>query len=274
MSKFVKGSYVTIEEAQSAIDNLISQGYSERDISLVANESVRESVSSKTDVKLSADYDTTSTGTNNDDDKSMWEKVKGAFTVDDYNESTYNEPNYNADEDIIYAYRDDIANGNILILVEGEPDVNSMNPDTTRAADARNKDINGKEKINLQEERLDVETNEVQTGEVSIKKNVTEETKTVEVPVKHEEVTINKRPVTGGKGTGETLDDDEEISIPITEEQIEVKKSPVVTDEVVIDKETKEETKEVQDTVRKEDIDVDTDGDVSVNSDDDVNSRS
>lgn len=301
MSKFVEGSYVTIEEAQRAIHNLISQGYSEHDITLVANQSVRETMTTDTDVNVTTDYDTSTTTTDTDagtEDKSMWEKIKGAFTVDEYDETAQDAPDYNRDEDVLYAYKGDIATGNIVVLVDGEPDMNRVSPDVTDTTNptvvppitdpsplhgvdatpiveedltARDADLTDEEKITLQEERLDVDTHEVQTGEVNVKKNVTEEVKTVEVPVKHEEITVEKRPVADKEGTGETLGMEEEISIPITEEQIEVKKRPVVTDEVVINKETKEETKEVKDTVRKEDIDVDADGDVSVNKDDDLN---
>ena len=37
MSKFVEGSYLSIEEAQKAIDVRVSQGYSENDITVETN---------------------------------------------------------------------------------------------------------------------------------------------------------------------------------------------------------------------------------------------
>ncbi|MER2109358.1 MAG: YsnF/AvaK domain-containing protein [Desemzia incerta] len=342
MSKFVEGSYLSIEEAQKAIDVLVSQGYSENDITLVTNQSVKDSLSLDTDVEVTTDYDETSNGDTGNDDKSMWDKIKDVFTVDSYDESSYDSPDYNRDEDVLYNYKEDIDNGNIVVLVEDNPNIDRSTVDTNYTEgdtldtsnpgavppivdptpvpgegisplpgedivdptpapradepidpapglgtdDTLNNDMDNtidpvpttdnsvtdEERISLQEERLDVDTNEVQTGEVHVKKNVTEETKTVEVPVQHEEVTIEKRPVTGNEPADGTIGD-EEISIPITEEQIEVTKRPVVTDEVVINKETKEETKEVSETVRKEDLDVDTQGDVTVDNDDDLTNR-
>ncbi|MBM6615938.1 YsnF/AvaK domain-containing protein [Desemzia sp. RIT804] len=325
MSKFVEGSYLSIEEAQKAIDVLVSQGYAERDITLVTNSSVKDSISLNTDVEVTTDY---SEASDTEDDRSMWDKIKDVFTVDTYDETSYDSPDYNRDEDVLYNYKDDIDNGNIIVLVEDDPNIDRSNVDVTDAdtldtssptavppvvdptplpgegimpdpnlvpddnvvadpgavpevdpsveedplldTDTENRSMDDEERIKLQEERLDVDTNEVQTGEVNIKKNITEETKTVEVPVQHEEVTIERRPVTDNEPTDGTLGDEEEITIPIKEEQIEVTKRPVVTDEVVVNKETKEETKEVSETVRKEDLDVDTQGDVTVENDDDL----
>lgn len=314
MSKFVEGSYLSIEEAQKAIDVLVSQGYAEKDITLVTNPSVKDSISLNTDVEVTTDY----ADAEDSDDRSMWDKIKDAFTVDTYDETSYDSPDYNKDEDVLYNYKDDIDNGNIIVLVEDDPNIDRNKVNTTDAdtldtssptavppvidptplpgegimpdpaltpgdhvvadpepvpeidPDLTDHSVDDADKITLQEEKLDVDTNEVQTGEVNIKKNVTEETKTVEVPVKHEEVTIEKRPITGNETADGVLGDEEEITIPITEEQIEVTKRPVVTDEVVVNKETKEETKEVSETVRKEDLDVDTQGDVTVENDDDL----
>lgn len=305
MSKFVEGSYVSIEDAQRAINNLISQGYSKKDITLVANESVEDSVTTETDVDVSSNYDA---ATDSDDDRSMWQKIKDAFTVDTYDQTASDDPSYRQDEGLLHDYKDDIAKGNIIVLVDGEVDeMNATSPNaaapvidptgttvtpptplndesvgattepvpepTDRPVEPTEKTMDDSERISLQEERLNVDTNEVKSGEVNIKKKVTEETQTVDVPVKHEEVTIEKRPVAGKEGTETTLGDEEEIKIPITEEQVEVTKKPVVTDEIVVNKETKEDVESVSDTVRKEDIDVDTEGDVSVNEDEDIDRR-
>lgn len=312
MSKFVEGSYATSEEAQNAINQLISQGYSKGDITLVANESVEDTVAPETDVNVSTDYEVTG-DTDAGDDRSMWQKIKDAFTVNTYDDSAYTDPDYRQEDDILYDYREDIANGNIIVLVDDNatrdnmtdtgadlnataPVVDPMDTTTTtpptppvvdepvpevdpnlvtkdKSVDSKDMMDEDSEKIALQEERLNVDTNEVKTGEVNVKKKVTEETQTVDVPVEHEEVTIEKRPVTGEEGTSETLGDEEEIRIPIKEEQVEVTKKPVVTDEIIINKEKKQETKHVSDTVRKEDIDVDTEGNVNVNEEDDLDRR-
>ncbi|WP_158555870.1 YsnF/AvaK domain-containing protein [Peribacillus glennii] len=117
--------------------------------------------------------------------------------------------------------------------------------------------------LRLREEQLEIDKQEVQSGEVVINKEVNEEQRTVNVPVEHEEVYVERRPVKDGtmnaKDAG-PITDGETIRIPVVEEQVEVTKRPVVTDEVVIGKRTVQETQHVQDTVKKEEIKLDKDG--------------
>ncbi|MEG0475095.1 MAG: YsnF/AvaK domain-containing protein [Carnobacterium sp.] len=320
MSKFVKGSYTSVSEAESAIDGLVAEGYSKTDITLVTNKDMSSSVENE-GVDVKTDTDT------NREDESFWEKIKNVFTVKDYDES----------DDVLAGYQDDIAKGNIVLLVDGDenrentldmdndttmtPPIAGVNepvgttdfvnpamgadsslgvnpslnaaagtmgtddtplPDDTdlEAADltaAPLTDVEDhaghtnedKEKIRLQKEKLDVHTNEVQTGEVHVDKKVTEETQTVDVPVKHDEITVERHPVAEGEtAAGEADLKDESFTIPVKEEQIEVHKRPVVTEEVEIEKETKENMKQVSETVRKEDLDIHTDGDVEIEDND------
>ncbi|PLT28767.1 YsnF/AvaK domain-containing protein [Peribacillus deserti] len=126
--------------------------------------------------------------------------------------------------------------------------------------------------LRLREEQLDVSKREVQTGEVEVNKEVYEERETVDVPVKHEEVYVERRPVNEeGASFDSTIDGNETIKVPIVEEQIEVTKKPVVTDEIVIGKRTVEETKQVSETVKKEDATLDTTGSTKVEGDHNFN---
>ena len=123
------------------------------------------------------------------------------------------------------------------------------------------------EKIRLKEERLNVDKQNVKTGEVDIHKRTVEETRTIDVPVEREEVVIDRKPVKDGEvpaGDFDTDNDTDEIRIPIREEQVEVTKKPVVTEEVDIHKEKKHDTKHVSEEVRREELDVDTEGNVEV----------
>jgi len=114
-------------------------------------------------------------------------------------------------------------------------------------------------RIPLIEERLDV-TKKVNTGEVTIAKEPVTETKTVEVPVTHVEVRIERRPATTDAAntsltSGETqrpVESRSEVKIPVTKEEVEVTKRPYVKEEVVVTKEPVTETKTVTDTVRSE----------------------
>lgn len=112
------------------------------------------------------------------------------------------------------------------------------------------------------EEDLEAQAVARQAGEVTVRKDVVEETQTIEVPVRHEEVRVERRPVTdataaideaGATAFRETA---EEIRVPVMEEEVEVRKVARPVEEVVVSKDTREETRQVSDTVRKERFDI------------------
>ena len=110
-------------------------------------------------------------------------------------------------------------------------------------------------RIPVIEERLNV-SKRVSTDEATIRKTPVTETKTVEVPVTHEEVSIERRPASG-KGTADRpVDRETEIKVPVSSEEVEVTKEPYVKEEVSIKKVPVTETRTVSDTVRGERVDV------------------
>lgn len=115
------------------------------------------------------------------------------------------------------------------------------------------------DKLQLHEEQLSVDKNRVKTGEVQIHKEIVEEQKTINVPVTHEEVVIERRAVQDG-ATDQTIGKDETIRIPVSEEKVEVNKNAVVTGEIEVHKRDVQETQQVQDTVRKEEARVERSG--------------
>ena len=78
----------------------------------------------------------------------------------------------------------------------------------------------------------------------------------IEVPTRHEEVTVERVPLSEGTAT-ETQIGDDEVSIPVTEEEVVVEKRPVAKEEVRIRKDVVEDTEVVEEDVRREEIDVD-----------------
>jgi uncharacterized protein (TIGR02271 family) len=116
--------------------------------------------------------------------------------------------------------------------------------------------------MQLREERLKVDKTPVETGEVRVGKRVVTEHKTIDVPVEREEVVIERRPASGRAARGDIAD--EEIIIPIREDKVTVSKQAVVTEEVSVGKRKVQETKHVAETVRKEELDVNEEGDVKV----------
>ncbi|MNC32606.1 Stress response protein YsnF [compost metagenome] len=119
-------------------------------------------------------------------------------------------------------------------------------------------------KLRLREEQLDVSKNKVQTGEVNVHKEIVEEQKTINVPVSHEEIVIERRAV-NRDSTAEPIGADETIRIPVSEEQVEVNKNTVVTGEVDVHKREIQETEQVKDTIKREEARVDKTGNVKVN---------
>lgn len=118
-----------------------------------------------------------------------------------------------------------------------------------------------KDALRLHREVLKADKEVVEAGEVTVRTEVVEETKTLEVPVKREEVVITRHPVEGGRiETGGIEASEEEIRIPIRQEEVHVSKNTVVTEEVEIGKREVQETQTVSETLRHEEAHIDTTG--------------
>ncbi len=122
-------------------------------------------------------------------------------------------------------------------------------------------DHTDEETLRLHEERLRVEKEQVKTGEVNVGKHVVEEERSVDVPVEHEEVYVERRPVNekSTDGTDKGFNENENINIPLSEERVNVTKKDVISEEIVVGKRKVEDTETVRDTVRHEEADIDED---------------
>ncbi|MCP2033840.1 uncharacterized protein (TIGR02271 family) [Planomicrobium sp. HSC-17F08] len=123
------------------------------------------------------------------------------------------------------------------------------------------------ERLRLHEERLQVNKDRVQTGEVNVGKRVVEDNQTIEVPVEREEVYVERRPVNeevdGDSNIGrDAYQEGDNIHIPLTEERVNVSKTDVVSEEIVVGKRKVQDTEVVNETVRKEEADIDDDSDL------------
>jgi uncharacterized protein (TIGR02271 family) len=107
--------------------------------------------------------------------------------------------------------------------------------------------------VPLMEERLDI-SKRIEEDTATITKKPITETKTVEVPVTHEEISIERRKPSGEQTYAEQnpVTSQEEIEIPIKREEIDVNKRPYVKEEVVVKKKPVTETKEVTEEVTSE----------------------
>ena len=124
--------------------------------------------------------------------------------------------------------------------------------------------------LHLRAERLNVGKQTVQSGEVQLHKEVVEEQQAIDVPVKHEEVFIQRRTIDDGRLSDTPIGQDETIRVPVSEEQVNVTKTAVETGEVAIGKRTVQENQRVTDTVRHEEARLDTTGNPLVHTDDDT----
>lgn len=294
-NRTVVGKYDTRDEALEVVRKLKDAGYQKENIILYANEDVTQTQSDYEAVNIEAgtDRDTVSSRETSEDDQSLWEQIKNAFSSDTYDhDERRRDDNYNQEDDLLYPYRDDIKSGKVVVVLDGYKgeDLNKYNsaadvggtdrgtPKTTpvtstdtsvREDDVSNRTDSTDKNIQLKEEQLDVDTNEVKTGDVNVRKEVVKDTETVEVPVEREEVVVERKSVDDkNRPATDDFDEDDSIHIPVKEEQIEVTKKPVVKEEVEVRKETHTDTKKVSEEVRHEELNVDTDGDVRVDDND------
>jgi uncharacterized protein (TIGR02271 family) len=105
--------------------------------------------------------------------------------------------------------------------------------------------------VSVIEERLNV-SKKVSTTQFTITKEPDVQKKTVEVPITHEELVIEKRAPKDSSPIPSPVTSKTEIKVPLYREEVEVTKEPYVKEEVVVKKKPVTETRTVSDTVTKE----------------------
>lgn len=106
------------------------------------------------------------------------------------------------------------------------------------------------------EEVLDTHKHVESAGEARVRKEVTTETEHLEVPVKREELVVERRPL-HGEATGPIGDSHEEERITLKEEKVDVNKRAVAKEAVSVGKRTVTGTQTVDADLKKEHIVVD-----------------
>jgi uncharacterized protein (TIGR02271 family) len=119
--------------------------------------------------------------------------------------------------------------------------------------------ITEEERLRLHEERLSIDKERVQTGEVNVGKHVVEENRTVEIPVEREEVYVERRPVDEETAGGEAFEENDTIHVPVSEERVNISKKDMVSEEIIVGKRKVQDTEQVNETVRREVADIDED---------------
>jgi uncharacterized protein (TIGR02271 family) len=118
-------------------------------------------------------------------------------------------------------------------------------------------DLDDEDELRVQrtEEELAAGTREREAGALNVRKRVRTDRESIEVPTRHEEVTVERVPVEG-EATEAAIGNDE-VSIPVTEEEVVVEKRPVAKEEIRIRKDVVEDTVVVEEDVRREEVDID-----------------
>ncbi|GAA3806455.1 DUF2382 domain-containing protein [Amycolatopsis tucumanensis] len=114
------------------------------------------------------------------------------------------------------------------------------------------------ESMTRSEERLNVGTERVETGRVKLRKYTVTEEQQVKVPVTHEEVRLEREPITDGDRTGARISDEEQ-EITLHEERPKVEKETVPVEKVRLAKETVRDEQTVSGQVRKERVEMEDD---------------
>lgn len=111
-------------------------------------------------------------------------------------------------------------------------------------------------RMTVSREELVVGKRQVQAGEATLRKTVETEHVRETVPLMHEEVTIERHPVSGAAGVNATIGQDAEIRVPLMAEEAVADKRVVGQEEVVLRKHQVEENRTVEADLRRERIDV------------------
>ncbi|MHA0044073.1 PRC and DUF2382 domain-containing protein [Deinococcus sp. PEB2-63] len=126
------------------------------------------------------------------------------------------------------------------------------------------------QRLQLLEERLQVNKDRYVAGQVEIGKHVETRTENVTVGLEREELVIERRPVSEARPVAGSVtlgEGTETVRVDLEAERADVSKQAYVTEEVEIGKRTVTEQQTVTETVGREVLDVNQSGQVKVNGD-------
>lgn len=274
----VAGLFTDESHAEQALNDLKAAGFTDQDVGVAMGGSPGEEMSGSLGQGMSADEAARETH------PGLWQKIKGLFGGRTHyangEELTGTFESLGVPSAEARYFEDALPRGGVVVTVECSGDRareaeailarNGADLGAT-AADYQPTSRSGADRPNrvrLLGEVLRVYKERVARGEVTVHKEVVTSQQTLQVPVTREEVVIERHPIEArDAGTGASVGESKEIRIPVSEEQVRVEKKPVVTGEVTIEKRPIEETKNVSDSVRHEELKVDREGDVDVKDD-------
>ncbi|MGF7532358.1 YsnF/AvaK domain-containing protein [Bacillus mexicanus] len=273
--KNIVGVYETPQETIAAIEGLLTKGYDSDDISVVTSRRDTDYLESRTGTEVNQAVDAHESGS-----ESFIDKLKDYFTMDDTAEHSKTLSDLDIKAGEIDKYQEDLDDGKLLVAVDTDADVNAPIDNGSALSGGfsstnETTDYTAKEEktMPLREEQLKVDKEDIQTGEVEIGKEVKTEQRDMDIPVRHDEIYVERRPVDENRADASPVNDSETVRVPIVEEKLEVTKKPVVTDEVVVGKRTVEENEHISETVKKEEPRLHKEGKADGLDDDPLNNK-
>lgn len=113
------------------------------------------------------------------------------------------------------------------------------------------------QRMQLYGEVLRVHRDRIQNGEVRLRKETVTDTKNLNVPVSHDELVVERRPVTEERpAPGAAIGQKQEMRVPLSEERVSVEKQPVVREEVEAGKREVTNVESRDEKVRREELKV------------------
>jgi uncharacterized protein (TIGR02271 family) len=196
-----------------------------------------------------------------------WEAVSStddegkAITVATDKATTKNGPTFDDDRDITPEFENEVYSYYGLQRSSSTEESGAYESyyaeETTQTAGMADRtDLADEDELRVQrtEEELAAGTREREAGQLKVRKRVRTDREHIEVPTRHEEVSVERVPVEGEATEAEIGED--EVVVPVTEEEVVVGKRPVVKEEVRIRKDVVEDTETVEEDVRREEIEV------------------
>lgn len=111
----VIGSFKTEDEAIRQVKDLLNHGYAKEDITIFTNPDLGDKLNNPEDVEV-AEPDINGNDEDGKNEQTFWQSLKEAFKVRD--EEFYNQPNYTAEDDLLHDYREELAAGHIVVVVD------------------------------------------------------------------------------------------------------------------------------------------------------------
>lgn len=256
-SETIVAAFDTAAHAQDALSALKSAGFS--------NAEIRHDQAGATTAGI------TSTSTTGRDAPGFWASLFGTDERDYSRDQTFTRDRGVYDSTIgsggaVVSVRvEDIERDGdrVMMILEQHHPVDVEERATTQSTSYAATPISGStattgadETLQLAEEELSVGKRVVNRGTTRIRRYVVETPVEENVSLRHESVSIERRPVTGTGTVGADAFKDRTIEVTEMDEEAVVAKTAHITEEVVVKRDVGERVETVRDTVRKEQVDV------------------